>query len=547
MKDQIKYAIYARKSTESEDRQVQSIEAQLHELRKIAERDGLTVARVFKESKSAKTPYQREKFAEMVKLINSGQVNGVLCWQINRLSRNPAESGMLQQLLQDEKIKRIRTYDRTYEPDDNAVIFSVEGAIANQFIMDLRKNVKRGIAAKIRGGGISGLAMAGYMNDRLNKTIVPDPVRYPVIRKAWDMMLTGEYSVPEVLKALNEWGYTTPKHKKIGGGPLSRNGLYNIFKNPRYAGWIPDPQVPGEFVKKVSYPSMVTVEEYDKVQQLLGDKGRPRLSQSKRFAVRGLIRCAECGCQITAEEHKKKLANGGENVHRYYHCTRKSKDRPCTQKSSIKEEDLFEQIDHLLDDYELSPKLYEWGMEALGEMANKEIAERNDLQVSQFDTINDIEKQLDRLLDYATKGLIDQQEYTSKSKSLKKALKDYQKAQAETAERTKNWYEFVGKTLETLTNANEKFVTSDLSEKAEILLAIGQNAVLLDKQLYITPNKWMVPVKDSVKTIRAELDRVRTMPDKIRKASEEAQKSTWYTRQDSNLRPSVPQTDALSS
>jgi site-specific DNA recombinase len=544
MKSTIKYAVYARKSSESEDRQVQSIEAQLHELKKLADKLDLQVVKTFEESKSAKTPYLREQFAELIRQINAGDINGILCWQFSRLSRNPAESGMIQQLLQDEKIKSIQTYDREYKPDDNALLLSVEGGLSNQFIMDLRKNVKRGIAAKIRNGGISGLAMAGYLNDVGNKTIYPDPERFHLIRKAFDLYLTGEYSVPKVLEALNQWGYLTPKRKKIGGVPLSRSGLYNVFRNPRYAGWIPDPEIEGEFVKIVSYQTMITPEEYDQVQMLLGEKGCPRLCESKRFALRGLIKCGECGCLITAEEHKKKLANGEVNIHRYYHCTRK---RPCTQKASIREQDLFNQVDELLDKFELSPKLYEWGMEALGEMAQKEIAERNGLQSTQFNTITEVEQQLDTLLDMAVKQLIDQVEYDKKSKALKQTLQDYQKAQADTASRTKNWYEFVGKTLETLTDANAKFVNGDLADKAGILLAIGQNPVLVDRTLKITPNEWMIPIAEQAANLRKEDVKVRTAPDKIRKASEEAQKLTWYAWQDLNLRPSAPQADALSS
>lgn len=527
MKNTVRYAIYTRKSSEGEDRQIQSIDAQLHELRQIAEKEGLKIIRTFKESKSAKAPFNRPDFAELIKLINAGTVNGILCWQINRLSRNPAESGMLQQLLQDHKIKRIRTSDGSYDPEDNAFIFSMQGTMANQFILDLRKNVKRGIAAKIRSGGISGLAMAGYLNERVEKTIYPDPDRFHLIRRAFDMYLTGEHSVPSVLDALNDWGYLTPKRKRIGGGPLSRSGLYNILRNPRYAGRIPDPYAPGEFVDEVSYQTMISPDEYDRVQELLGDKGCPRLTKSKRFALRGLIRCGECGCMITAEEHKKKLANGNVNIHRYYHCTQK---RPCKQQGSVREQDLFEQIDNLLGEYELSPKLYEWGMDALAEMAEMEITTRSGLQDSQFLSIKEIEQQLDRLLDMAVKGLIDNQEYEDKSKILKLDLKNRYIEQKATADRTKNWYEYVGKTLDTLTNAGKKFMTGDLTDKAEILLAIGTQPVLLDRTLKITPNKWLIPIKENAKNINSELEKVRTAPDKIRKASEDAQKLTWYTR-----------------
>lgn len=87
-------------------------------------------------------------------------------------------------------------------------------------------------------------------------------------------------------------------------------------------------------------------------------------------------------------------------------------------------------------------------MQALAELANKEITGRNNLQTAQFESITDIETQLDRLLDMAVKGLIDQKEYDTKSKSLKTALKECQQAQADTADRTRNWYEYVGKMLE---------------------------------------------------------------------------------------------------
>lgn len=542
------YVLYARKSSEDADKQVQSIEDQLKVLKKLARDKGLHIVDELQEAKSAKAPFKRPAFNQMLSMIENGEATGILCWHVNRLTRNPAESGMIQQLFHDGKLLYIQTHDRLHQASDNDIIFGVEASMSSQFIRDLRSTVRRGIRAKIKSGGISGMAMAGYQNDIGRKTISPDPIRFPLIRKAWDMMLTGAYTVPEVLAALNDWGYLTIKRQKIGGTPLTRTALYNIFNNPRYCGWIPDPYDPGEFVKTNSYKHMITVEEYDQVQKILGDRGRPALYRNKRFILRGLIRCGECGCKITAEEHHKKQASGEIRVHKYYHCTRK---RPCSQKASVKEDDLLQQVEDLLDRYELSPKLYEWGMEALGEIAQKEVLERNGLQVAQFESIESVEKQLDRLLDMAVKGLIDQQEYDQKSKKLKKSLRDYQKAQSETAERTKNWYEFVGKQLGTLTNANEKFNNGELNDKAEVLLAIGENPVLKDRTLSITPNKWMISVGENAKVIRTELAKVRTENNRLDEKGlldkEATLKNSWYTRQDSNLWPLAPQANALSS
>jgi site-specific DNA recombinase len=84
----LKFGLYARKSSESEDRQVQSIEDQLNIMTEQAKRDGLDVRIVLSESRSAKMPNNRPEFRRLLELLKSGEINAILCWQINRLSRN---------------------------------------------------------------------------------------------------------------------------------------------------------------------------------------------------------------------------------------------------------------------------------------------------------------------------------------------------------------------------------------------------------------------------------------------------------------------------
>ena len=222
---------------------------------------------------------------------------------------------------------------------------------------------------------------------------------------------------------------------------MNRSSIYYMFANPRYAGQVPDPYQPGVF-HKANYQPMITMEEYDQVQRILGKKGKPRFSASRQFALRGLIKCGDCGCSVTAETKQKTLANGEVHHYTYYHCTGRGK-KPCKQRGSTREEDLFNQLNELLDDYDLTPKLYEWGMQALNEMAKKEVAERNDVQVMQFESITTIQTKLDKLLDLVTDGVITADQYKVKIKSLNEALKERQYEQVEMADRVKNWYEFV--------------------------------------------------------------------------------------------------------
>src|SRR5438552_4157392 len=105
-----KYVIYARKSTESEDRQVLSIDSQVRELRQLASKHGVSVSDVLTESRSAKAP-GRPVFTELMRRIRRGEIDGVLCWKMDRLARNPYDSGMILQAQADGKLKRIITSD----------------------------------------------------------------------------------------------------------------------------------------------------------------------------------------------------------------------------------------------------------------------------------------------------------------------------------------------------------------------------------------------------------------------------------------------------
>ncbi len=545
--EQVKYVLYARKSTESEDKQTQSLEDQVEVMQKYAKERGLNIVKVFQESKSAKAPGNRPDFNEMIRMLNSGEVNGIVSWANNRLSRNPTESGMLLQMLQDGIIQSLHTYDGVYTPDENSLLFGVMSSMSNQFIIDLRKNVKRGIAKKASNGGISGVAPQGYLNDRINKKIIPDPERYELVKRAFKYYLTGEYSIPALQAVMTEWGFTTRPAKKRGGQPISRTGLYAMLGNPRYAGQIPAPFEPGVFYKS-EYEPMITVDEYDRIQSMLGERGRPRFGASKSFQLRGLIHCGECGCQITAQEKTKKLKSGKVNVHRYYHCTRK---RPCTQKMNIKEQDLYQQVDELLNKYEISTELYEWGLEALREIAKKEVDNRRLATKSQNKQIDKIQGQLDTLLQMTTRKIITFDEYEKESSLLKEQLHMAQEKQKEQQDRTRNWYEYVGKTLEMLTDVREKFALGSLLVKKEIIQAIGKNPVLMDGKLVITSNKWLIPIENGLPEIKRQIRMVRTginSSDKNSLLDEEAiLKNLWYTRRDSNARPLVPQTNALSS
>ena len=510
----ITYAMYVRKSTEGDDRQVHSINDQIEVLTDLAKRYDINIRPrdIYKESRSARKPNNRPEFDRLIESIQAGKIQGIVVWKLDRLSRNPTESGLLQQMLQDGKIRHIRTPEREYYPQDNAVIFSVETSIGNQYVRDLSDNVKRGMRSAVRNGRIAGVAPAGYINRQIDqrKFIEKDTERWLLIRKAFDTFLTGNYTVMEVREMLDEWGYISLKRRKRGGTPLSRSSIYSILNNRRYMGKIPHPDYPDDPSHDTDgdFEPMITEQEFDRVQALLGNKTRSKNVSEKFFELKGLLRCGHCDCAVTAHIVPKKLKDGTINYHTYYHCTRKK--GPCSQKG-LPEAKLFAQIDELLGQYEINPKLYEWGLTAIKDIAKSEIAQRDDIQQMQFATIDELQKQLDTLVDLVTDGTLNPDTYKRKAEPLEAELLRRQKDQQDTADRVKNWYEIIGFTLERLSNATENFSKGDLCVRRDILLAIGYNPVLLDKTVSIDPNPWLIPLRDNLPQIKAELSKVETV------------------------------------
>src|SRR3990167_6319618 len=143
----MKYFLYARKSTDVEDKQILSIEAQLAELQALAKRERLNVVEVFVEKQSAKMP-GRPVFNEMMARIQKGEAQGVVCWKIDRLARNPVDGGQIQWFLQNSVIAHIQTHDRSYYPADNVLMMSVELGMATEYIRQLSANTSRGLKHK---------------------------------------------------------------------------------------------------------------------------------------------------------------------------------------------------------------------------------------------------------------------------------------------------------------------------------------------------------------------------------------------------------------
>jgi len=503
-KTHLTYFLYARKSSESEDRQVQSIDDQIARLKELAHSLGVQIKEMFIEAKSAKKPYNRSKFTEMLKRIEQGEANGILVWHLNRLSRNPVDSGTLGWMLQQGVLQSIQTVERQYLPDDNVLLFSVETGMANQYIIELRKACMRGMDRKAELGWKPGMAPLGYINDKDDRTIKPDPKRFSQVRQMWDLMLTGNYTPQAIRKIANDqWGFRTTQHKSIGGTQIPLWGIYTLFDNIFYTGmfrWKGN-LLPG------NHKPMITMAEYDKVQALLGKTGNPR-PQQHSFAYTGLIHCKTCHMMFTAtEKHKLVKATGKQETYVYYHCSRKSKEVHCTN-PPVGLESLERQIEKELERYTIDPVFLEWALNHIDAEKAKASTDAENIKVMQQKALQETEKELENLTRMRYRELIDDSDFVKERTILKDQITKLQVHLKSDTDNSKKWDELTKKAFLFAAYARQEFSKGSIEVKRGIASCFGSNYSVNDKKLIFEGAFWLLPIQKVYEDLFAEYKRL---------------------------------------
>ncbi len=525
-------AIYARKSTESEDRQILSIDSQVRELKMLTTREGLRVDRVFTEAKSAKGP-GRPVFNDLYELIQKGKLDGIVCWKLDRFARNPVDGGALIWAIEENKLKHLVTPQRSFTNTGNDKFWmQLEFGMAKKYVDDLSDNVKRGIRARLRQGWMSCLPPLGYLNDQNNRTIVRDPERFPLIRRMWDLMLIGSFTPPHILKLANEeWSLRTRQFKRLGGAPLALSTIYKIFRHPFYYGMI---RHNGEYFQGAHEP-MVTQAEYDRVQRLMCVE-TSRRPEKYDFAFTGLIRCGECGASITAEH---KLNRQGHR-YVYYHCTKRKKGARCRQKV-IEVKRLQGQISSFLASITIVPDFAKWVVDLTREIHTEEIAKDR----ASFDSLNRrhaaCKGELSELVDLRLRGLLNDDEYLGKKRELeserarvKELLNDSDDHFTQVLDRSIEAFEFAA-------IAKRTFDEGSSEVKRACLQHLGSNLSLCGGILSIDAQEPFILIKNTLDSpcARSFMFEPASYGYSERKnACSKAAISCWRTRRESNPRSS---------
>ena len=437
-----------------------------------------------------------------MRLVESGRAEGIVAWHPDRLSRNEIDAARLVYLVRKGRL-RLEFVNYSFDPSPEGIMMLQMALSQSQYYSSkLAKDVWRGMESKIARGWCPFRAPEGYRNDAETRTVVADPDRFPLIRAAWDRLLTGAYTVPEVVDVLNrEWGYTTrpskrprPGARPHGGGPLSLPSAYKLFHNPYYTGHF----VVSGVTYRGGHPPMVTAQEFERARELLA-RGGVRRRGTHDFAYTGLLTCARCGCRVTAEVQTGRYKPGR---YVYYHCSNRL---GVCSKAGIREEALEARIEAVLAGIAIGREVADYALAAVDRWQGRAATEGERLADGQRDALAETERQIGELLDLRLRGAIPDGLFGAKQAELQERAAGLRLARQDTAEEFAGAQVSAKGALQFMARAHDRFLVGSPRERREIARALGvrylldRATVTIETHPALPPHLLLVPEADGEK------------------------------------------------
>jgi DNA invertase Pin-like site-specific DNA recombinase len=513
-----KFNAYNRKSSEQDERQALSLGSQIDEAKRLADIYEIHLQDpedIMSESKSAKEAYNRPVFENLIKKIERGEVQGIITWHEDRLSRNAIDAARLVDLFDKGKLKVIITPQHVVKNTPESKFMLVFTCGQAKMENDNKGiNVMRGLVKKREMGYPAGVQKIGYKSDGGEKgyrKIIADPERFGLVKQIFEMMLTGKYSAGELYTvAVEKIGLTTIQRKREGGKPIKKSQFYTMLKDPFYAGFFMGKNKENNIIRYEAHPSiprMVTEAEHYKIISIIRKGGSPKAwVYLNEFPYKRFSKCGHCGGSVTAEKkvqmickyckYKFSLQNrthcpkcnkkteGKIFEYIYYHCTLK-KDVSCPG-GSVSDTGIREKIEEeIINQVAMSPALREWCVSSIDELEQRECKKEKEVNQNWYQTLADLENQKNRAVEGYSKGIIKDHELARIRTTI-----EGETARVRTKIGIPEEYKLNTKRLERkldiLEELKDILENGTCDEKIEAMLTIGSNLTIKEKTVSVT-------------------------------------------------------------
>ena len=519
---EIIYAAYLRKSSEDSSKQVLSIPAQRSELESLALKQGIIVTHWFEESMSAKDP-GRPIFNQLMELVKTEKVQGIIAWKLDRLARNTVDGGIIQYSLQKGYLKEITTSERTHYSADNVFMTTFEFASSTQFVVDLSTNVKRGLRKRLELKKIpTGMAKFGFTNDKYkdkgDRGWLVNKEQLSLAKQMLDMYLSGNYSGGDIYNWAIQTGVLTTKFKSVGGKIIKRSQVYNLLSDPLYAGFFYDNGIRIELHD--SLPRLITEEQHNKILRMLGNKNAPKTQKHEvtfsgyiyspegefvgpdikqqiicqckyKFSYLNKTHCPKCQIEINKIPSPKYLD------YTYYRNVPRSKRKESAK--YIEESKVTEQfISYVQDNLLLSDELTEWCKKYFRELDDAEMQKSLSIETTQINTLQKLNSKKSKYREMYADGLISKEEYLEDIKTIDKDIQ----AINITKESQVDWLSKADEIVSLGKEFSNIFNSDNVKAKRSVLSKLGSNLIWNEQNISVVNPRPVQLLIDGLKTAK---------------------------------------------
>lgn len=478
----MKYFVYTRKSQESEEKQVLSIEAQKREVQ--LRFGDVEIVEIFEESFSAKAP-GRPIFNEMIERIKKNEAQGIIAWHPDRLSRNSVDAGIIIYYLDLGLIKDLKFNSYQFEnTPEGKWMLNIILSQSKYTVDKLSVDVKRGNRMKAERGQPPRWAITGYRNIHIDR------------KKTWEIDKENKDLFLELLSKAKNPNLSLSRLVDIsqGLGLKTRNG--NDFRISTMERWLKNKSLCGWFkhlgeLHRADFKPLINETWWDEIQYARGYKDKPRLRKDFEFIISGgLVHCKECGSSLVSYQ-KDKYYKGTDRKasYKYCRCSKKKKETNCNQEQTT-ESDLVGQLKVMIGKVEINKEVWDLCKKLLREKHKQEMSTQTKTMGNLQNEFKRIKQQLGNLLDLRIRGVIDNdEEYLEKKGSLQDKERKIAELLSDNNNNIDKWLELAEDYFKTAYQAQEIFERGNVSEIRETIQKIGLNLLFSNKTLYFEYKK----------------------------------------------------------
>jgi DNA invertase Pin-like site-specific DNA recombinase len=467
-------AIILARVSSQEQEEGHSIAAQKRRLQEYCERQRLNVIRTCEIVESS-TRGDRREFHEMIAFAKAQTERvAIVADAVDRVQRSFKESVLLDDLRRSGRVEvhflRENLVLNEDTPSDRLLMWDFATIAAKAYVAALSENVRRSLTFKRQNGEWTSRAPIGYRNttDEASgkRTIVVDPQRAPYVTRAFKLYSTGSYSVSGLARLLREEGLTNdlPPYN-----PLSSSMVHRMLQNSFYFGVM---KIRGkEYAHR--YPPLIDEWLFWTCQGVRQRyQKQPFKYAGKRYAFRGLLRCAYCGCAISSDRKKGRYT--------YLTCTKSRGECPGVR---VREEVVLDQVANVFRSMQVPEHVLPWIRKTLSITSTRERRYRQGSLTSLRGEYDRLQRSLDTLLDLRLQGGVSQDDYDRKVFQLKEAQLAVNVRIQNHTDGDEQFGRAVNRLLTVATMAYDIFESSEAPTKRELLNFLFSNLELRGKNL----------------------------------------------------------------